>query len=117
MHLTITNKANQPVLKARIKHFSVHTTATESFRKRVFPSGVKPQAEVICVAYQTYLTDVEVLDKKALLDFEGNHRLVSSTSIEQTPDNRDYYVFIQPELRGDYSWHISQKLETKRSTK
>lgn len=110
MYFSILNSNNKPILSAKLKHFSLHTSATESWDSKVKYDDDANAISIADAVYNTYLEDVLVLDEDALLAFENIHRLdhTSSFSGEKSQNDRSFYVFIQPKLRGDYNWNITQ---------
>lgn len=117
MYLTILNKNNKPIMSAVLQHFSLHTSACESYINGINYSN-KPQIGKCNAVYNVFLKDVEVIDEPALLKFEESHRLdhTAEFSGNHTQENRTFYVFIEPELRDEYSWNITETGYLKRKT-
>lgn len=113
MYFTILDKNNSPIMSAKLDHFSLHTSACESYIERINYSAIIPTGECNAV-YNALLQDVIVLNEELLLQFEEQHRLDNtkyfgnSKGTLKDSSNRDFYVFIQPVLRGDFSWNITQ---------
>lgn len=110
MYLTILDENNNPIMSAKLKHFSLHTSACEShmFRESSLERDIKISE---CPAvYNTYLSDIKINNEEALIKFEALHRLDHTEHFSGTKSQNDrhFYVFIQPKLRGKYGWNITE---------
>lgn len=97
MYFTIQNKQNKPILRSVLNGFGTHTSATESNNGHTAFYACLSQVE-----------EIEVLDKEQLEIFESLYRLDDKKQFSNPDTNkRSYYVFLQPKLRSDFCYIIT----------